>query len=73
MDGTKRTPRSPERLGVRDDEQAAHARESFDLADQPAASLDHDQMVRLIAGRAVADLDVEIGRASCRERVYACV
>jgi ribose transport system ATP-binding protein len=28
------------------------------VADQPAASLDHDQMVQLIAGRAVADLDV---------------
>jgi ABC-type sugar transport system ATPase subunit len=29
------------------------------VADQLAASLDHDQMVQLIAGRAVADLDVE--------------
>lgn len=28
------------------------------VADQPAASLDHDQMIRLIAGRAVADTDV---------------
>jgi ABC-type sugar transport system ATPase subunit len=28
------------------------------VADQPAASLDHDQMVRLIAGRAVADVEV---------------
>lgn len=29
------------------------------VADQPAASLDHDQMVQLIAGRAVAKLDVD--------------
>ena len=28
------------------------------VADQPAASLDHDQMVQLIAGRAVAELEV---------------
>jgi ABC-type sugar transport system ATPase subunit len=36
------------------------------VADQPAASLDHDQMVRLIAGRAVADL--EVGREAQTRR-----
>ena len=30
------------------------------VADQSAASLDHDQMVQLIAGRAVANLDVNV-------------
>jgi ribose transport system ATP-binding protein len=41
------------------------------VADQPAASLDHETMVQLIAGRAVAELDVarDSQRESCVLRV----
>jgi len=36
------------------------------VADQPATTLNHDKMVQLIAGRAVADLDVTRGSQSGR-------
>ena len=57
--------RLDEVLGLAD--RVVALRDGHVVADQPAASLDHDQMVRLIAGRAVADVELSRGaRASQR-------
>ena len=48
--------RLDEVLGLAD--RVVALRDGCVVADQPAASLDHEQMVRLIAGRAVAAIDV---------------